>query len=267
MINPWALQYDPREQAFMLGEFLGIKTTDSTELVQKLSEFHVKDIIAATGEVTKSLNSLSGHLFAFIPSIEADLGQDMFLSTDPWTLLKNGQVADMPVMAGLVADEGVMFAQGVLNHIELLNTEPEMFLPYNLNVTDPEMRKMHGECLKKFYFGDKQVTKENINELNTMIGDTHFNAGQIIGLDMIKAKSSAPIYLYQFNYEAPFGFMKNFAGITDAVAHGDELGYMFYSGAFKNLPEPGSSAEKMTNVVTKLWTNFAKDRSAIKSYI
>ena len=37
----------------MLGEALGIKTTDSGELVKKLSEFHAEDIIAATNEITK----------------------------------------------------------------------------------------------------------------------------------------------------------------------------------------------------------------------
>ncbi|XP_033332359.2 esterase FE4 [Megalopta genalis] len=261
MANPWALQSNPRELAFMLGEALGIKTTDSAELVQKLSEFHVKDIIAASGEVTKSLNGLNGHLYAFVPSIEADLGQDIFLSNDPWTLLKNGQVADVPLMTGVVVDEGIQFAQNMLNHIELLNTEPELFLPDDLNITDPVMKTMHGQCLKKFYFGDKQVTKEDMNDFTKMIGDTFFNAGEILALDLIKAKSSAPIYLYQFNYEAPFGFMKHLSGITDGVVHGDEMGYLFYSGAFKNLPEPGSSAEKMTNIMTKLWTNFAKDKN------
>lgn len=37
----------------MLGEALGIKTTDSEELVRKLSEFHVEDIIAASSEIMK----------------------------------------------------------------------------------------------------------------------------------------------------------------------------------------------------------------------
>lgn len=38
----------------MLGEALGIRTTDSAELVQKLTEFHVKDIIAASNEIMES---------------------------------------------------------------------------------------------------------------------------------------------------------------------------------------------------------------------
>lgn len=43
------------------------------------------------------------------------------------------------------------------------------------------------------------------------------------------------------------------------VAHGDELGYEFYSNYLKNLPNPGSPEEKITRIITKLWTNFAKD--------
>lgn len=261
MLAPWALTTNARDHAFMLGEALGIKTTDSAELVQKLSEFHAKDLIAAADEVSKSLNGLGGNLAAFVPSIEADLGQDMFLPNDPWVLLKNGQVTDVPLMTGLLADEAAYFAQMMLDHIEMINTQPELFLPSNLNITDPDARKMHGESLRKFYFGDRQVTRENVNEFTKLLSDSFFNAGVIMALDFIKAKNSAPIYLYQFNYEATFGFMKHLFGITDGVAHGDELGYLFYAGAFKNLPEPGSSAERMTSVMTKLWTNFAKDKN------
>lgn len=57
VINPWSVTYNPKEHAFMLGEALGIHTTDSAELVQKLTEFHVKDIIAASNEIGKNLVS------------------------------------------------------------------------------------------------------------------------------------------------------------------------------------------------------------------
>ncbi|XP_031846091.1 esterase FE4 [Nomia melanderi] len=261
MLGQYALQKNPRELAFKLGEALGIKTTDSAELVQKLSEFDVKDIIAGSDEVTKSLNPLNGHLAAFVPSVENDLGQDMFLTTDTWSLIKTGRAADVPFMTGLVADEGSLFVQGMLNNIEVLNTEPELFLPDDLNITDPEMFKKNGQCLKMHYFGEKDVTKEDMNEYVKMIGDTFINAQALIPLEYIKSKNSAPIYSYLFTYEAPFGYMKTLYGMTDSVAHGDELGYLFYGGAFKNLPEPGTSGEKMTKIMTKLWTNFAKDKN------
>ncbi|XP_029046685.1 esterase FE4-like [Osmia bicornis bicornis] len=260
IVNPWAMTYNPRELAFKLGEALGIQTTDSEELVQKLSEFHVKDIISASHEIMKSENILNGHTFAFVPSVEVDLGQDIFLPTDPWTLLKTGRIADVPLMTGVVTDECIFNAQRLfIDEIEVLNSEPERFLPDDLNITDSDLKKKTGECLRKFYFGDKQVSKDDLKEYTTMLNDVFFNAGELLSLDIIKARNSAAIYEYLFSYQAPFGLMKSLFGISDGVAHGDELGYLFYSEAFKNLPEPGSPAERMTNILTKLWTNFAKD--------
>jgi len=43
------------------------------------------------------------------------------------------------------------------------------------------------------------------------------------------------------------------------VAHGDDLTYEFYSDALKNVPQPGSPAEKMVRIYTTLLANFAKD--------
>ncbi|XP_015431698.1 PREDICTED: esterase FE4-like [Dufourea novaeangliae] len=257
--SQFSVQNNPREKAFQLGKALGIDTTDSAELIQKLSEVPVKDLIEATDVVSTTLNPLNGNVFTFVPSVEVDFGQDIFLPNDPWTLLKTGKIADVPLMTGLTSDECAFIAHGMLFGIEMLNTEPEIFLPYNMNITDPEIQKMHGQSLKKYYFGDKHVTKEDINEYTVMLGDSFFNAHQIIPLDLIQKRNSAPIYLYLFTYNAPFGFMKTLAGVSDGVAHGDDLGYLFYSGFFKNVPEPGSPAEKMTNILTKLWTNFAKD--------
>ncbi|XP_076766541.1 esterase FE4 [Xylocopa sonorina] len=261
VLNPWAMTYDPREQAFMLGEALGIHTTDSGELVRKLSEFHPKDIITATNEIMKNQNVLSGHMQPFVPTVEVDLGQDVFLSTDPWTLLKSGKIADVPVMSGIHADECAFFSRLMIDGIDVLNTEPEMFLPDDLNFTDSNVKKEAGQCLKEFYFGDKHVSKEDLNEYTTMLSDIFFNAGELLSLDIMKKRLSSPIYEYLFSYEAPTGFMKNLFGVSEGVAHGDDLAYLFYSNAFKNLPEPDSSAAKMINIMTKLWTNFAKDQN------
>ncbi|XP_017761096.1 PREDICTED: esterase FE4-like [Eufriesea mexicana] len=259
ILNPWAISYNPRDLAFMLGENLGIRTTDSEELVKRLSEFHVKDIITASNEIMDSQDHLSGRMFAFVPSVEVDLGQDVFLPTDPWTLLKTGRIVDVPVMSGITVDECAFYVQMVIDGIELLNTEPEKFLPVDLNITDPNTKKEMGQCLKKFYFGEKQVSKENLHEYIAMLSDTFFNAGELLSTDILKNRISAPIYEYLFSYEAPIGFMKSLFGVSDGVANADDVGYLFYSNAFKNLPEPGSSAEKMANILTKLWTNFAKD--------
>lgn len=145
---------------------------------------------------------MSGHTNAFVPSIEVDMGQDVFLPTDPWTLLKSGRIADVPVMSGITADECAFMAQSMryllflnesyyklcissvinlliyifqnvkyhlnvadmIDKIDVLNTEPEQFLPDDLNYTDSNTKKESGQSLKKFYFGEKQVSKDNLNE-------------------------------------------------------------------------------------------------------
>jgi len=57
---------------------------------------------------------MNGRTEAFIPSVEADIGQEIFLPADPWTLLKDGKIADVPVMAGFTADESAFYVQS--NH-------------------------------------------------------------------------------------------------------------------------------------------------------
>ena len=53
--SSWALSSNPVEMAFKLGEVLGIKTTDSAELVNKLKELSPKDLVDASREMAKSL--------------------------------------------------------------------------------------------------------------------------------------------------------------------------------------------------------------------
>lgn len=64
--------------------------------------------------VTSLQNTMNGRFAAFLPSVEVDLGQEIFLPADPWTLLKSGKIADVPVMAGITADESAYFVQS--NH-------------------------------------------------------------------------------------------------------------------------------------------------------
>ncbi|KAL0125895.1 hypothetical protein PUN28_004753 [Cardiocondyla obscurior] len=154
-VNTWAMAYDARDVAFKLGEKLDIETSDPVELVAKLAEFSPKELIAASNDLAFLKNAMNGRTEAFIPSVEADIGQEIFLPADPWTLLKSGKIADVPVMAGFTADESSFYVQ--------------------------------------------------------------------------------------------------------SAAHGDELTYEFYSDMLKNMPQPGSPAEKMVRIYTTLVTNFAKD--------
>ncbi|XP_047347897.1 venom carboxylesterase-6-like [Vespa velutina] len=258
ILNPWAMEYKPKEMAFKLGETLGIRTQDTGELVNKLAEYSARDIITATREMMNDINTMNGHLDVFVPSVENDFGQDVFLTNDPWTLLKTGKIANVPIMGGVTIKDANFFAEMMLPNAEYINEHFENFLPDDLNVTDPVQRKQLADFMKEFYLHGKDISKDTEKELSHMLTDAYFTTGTTFTLNFITHRNTAPVYQYIFEYDNPFGIMKNIK--TDrGIAHGDELDYEFYSNMFKNLPNPGSPEEKMTRIITKLWTNFAKD--------
>ncbi|XP_032674579.1 esterase FE4-like [Odontomachus brunneus] len=258
-MSTWAISYNPRELAFKLGEKLDIETSDSAELVAKLAEFTPKELISASEELMKTENTMNGRFAVFLPSVEADLGQEVFLPADPWTLLKSGKIADVPVMAGITADESAFYVQMMLGNIDQMNEHFENFLPDDLNVTDAGQRNQLGESLKSFYFDDKSISTDTTKEFMMMLDDIMFDAATALSLEILSSRISAPIYEYIFSYEAPFGMLKSLFHVEDGVAHGDEMTYEFYSNALKNLPQSGSPAEKIMRIFTTLLANFAKD--------
>ncbi|NP_001136104.1 carboxylesterase clade B, member 6 precursor [Nasonia vitripennis] len=257
-LNPWAMEYNPKDMAFKLGEALGIKTTDTKELVNKLREFSVHEIVTATSEVSKLLNHMNGHMAAFVPVVEPDAGQAIFLTNDPWTLIKSDDIADVPVMIGTNLDETAFMAPMFLPNAEMMDKHFEFFLPDDLNATDAR-RKELSDMIRTFYLDGKELTVDSKEQFTTMTSDIFFVAGILMSSRIMSAREKSPIYEYLFSYYAPFGIMKNLFKKEEGVAHGDELGYLFYSNAFQNKPEPGSPAEKMTRTLTKLWANFAKE--------
>lgn len=54
-MNGWAFSENPKERAFKLGEVLGVKTTDTAELMNKLTEFSAKELVDASKVVVQGL--------------------------------------------------------------------------------------------------------------------------------------------------------------------------------------------------------------------
>lgn len=48
LYKTWAVTYEPREVAFTLGKALGIETDDTAELMDKLKNTDINDIVKAT---------------------------------------------------------------------------------------------------------------------------------------------------------------------------------------------------------------------------
>ncbi|XP_034942575.1 esterase FE4-like isoform X2 [Chelonus insularis] len=255
----WAISYTPKQDAMNLADKLGIKASSTEELVQKLAEIPTTDIVLAAGELSKSMTFLNGEMHLFRPSVETAVGQEVFLPADPWELLKNGKIADVPVIVGLTSEDSGLFTPMVLPMASQFNDHFDLFIPIDLNETDPARRSMIGDMLKKFYFNNQPVSDSNAAELTNLLTDVLFGYGTQLTSRIMSSRNSAPVYEYYFTYNAPFGFMKSLFKLEDGAMHGDELAYEFYADYWKNKPAAGSTTEKLINEVVEMFTNFAKE--------
>ncbi|XP_011306384.1 esterase FE4 [Fopius arisanus] len=256
--SSWAISYTPREDAMTLAAKLGIKASDTKELVVKLSEVPTPQIVEANDALGGTMNFLRGDMHFMLPSVENNIGKDMFLPADPWELLKSGKVANVHTMIGTVSQEGGLFTGMVLPMVSHFQDNFALFIPKDLNMTDPGQLKMVGESIKKFYFGDKAVG-DSVTELTNLLTDVFFACGSMLTARVINARLSSPVYQYLFDFEAPLGFMKSLFKLEKGVVHGDDMTYLFYSKVFQNKLQPGSRVETKTNQMVEMWTDFAKE--------
>ncbi|XP_012279049.1 esterase FE4 [Orussus abietinus] len=260
-VNPWTLSHTPREDVFRLANALGIEATDSTELLSKLVEVPSTDIVLACQGLLDPKKTSNGKIFPFVPSVEPDVGQDVFLPDDPWQILKSGKIADVPLIGGMVLNEGKIFTSRLSRYTDYVNQHFEEFIPWPLNITDPARIKEVSESLRNFYLNGKDISTDNDNGFDQLVTDMGFTHGIIFPLKIISYRNTYPVYEYIFTFESPYNLMRtlfNVSGDTGAT-YGDELSFEFYTNIGMNIPEPGSVQDKMTNILTKLWTNFAKD--------
>ena len=55
---------------------------------------------------------MNGNMYTFLPVVEPKVGQEVFLPTDPWEMLKSGEFEKVPLMIGLNLDETAFMANG-----------------------------------------------------------------------------------------------------------------------------------------------------------
>ncbi|XP_046736168.1 cholinesterase 1-like [Diprion similis] len=259
-VAPWAITHHAKDAAFKLGKALGIDTTDSAILLKELSQLPSYEIVEAAMTVDQTENGMNGHSHAFIPSVEPDVGQEVFLPADPWELIMKGKIADVPYMAGLNLNETLFLKSALIASAEMMNEHFENFIPDDLNVTDAAEQKQIADMMRKFYLDDKPLTRDLLREFGQITMDVMFTCPVQIPLTIINSLKSTPTYNYLFIHDSSLGIFKimGFYDGTEGVIHGDEMGYILHNRFLNMHPEPGSELEGVIRLLTKLWANFAK---------
>lgn len=111
-VDKWAIMENPRDYAFALGEKLGCKTNDDKQLLQFLKEAKAEDLVLGEIDLFKMINPDEVFLqVSFCPTVEPD-HEHAFITKAPREIFENGDVMDVPFIAGLNSKEGIFVYAG-----------------------------------------------------------------------------------------------------------------------------------------------------------
>ncbi|CAG7663740.1 unnamed protein product [Allacma fusca] len=205
---------------------------------------------------------LPGVLFG--PVVEQP-SEEAILTGLPQDLYKAGKVSKIPLISGVVEDEGQVFGL-VFSHVAsmrgTLRRKWDSLAPYVFDyatlVNSTQVSTIN-QKIYDFYIGDgdPQFDHNNKENVHNAFGDRYMVTGVHKGLQY-HAAYGPPTYGYYFNYQGRLG-LANSLGYRQSewgVAHGDDLLYLmnntnWYHPLELNTPEYGVS-EFLMNV----WTNF-----------
>lgn len=89
----------------------------------------------------------------------------------------------------------------------------EIYIPANLNVTNPTQRKIMADAIKEFYFHDKLVNVDTIKDFMELLSDACMVYNTLSSAKIINSQNKSPVYEFLFSYYSPFGFMKNLVNV------------------------------------------------------
>uniref|UniRef100_A0A1Y1M050 Carboxylic ester hydrolase n=1 Tax=Photinus pyralis TaxID=7054 RepID=A0A1Y1M050_PHOPY len=251
----WALapSKELRNHSLTLAEIAGCKRGTSKDLINCLKVLKGTDILKAAISLHENIGT---RLIYFRPTIEVN-ATGAFLSDAPTNIAKSGKVARVPFITGATAQDGAMFVPDILagmpatNRQEYLEKTLPLFLWY---LKAPNVTK----SIRDHYLGTDPENFSSLELLIKMCTDVVFLEAAYESIQ-IHSTHSSQVYYYLFEYQGSETFAKRYKIDQQfVVTHGDELPYLFNNTVLFPGYVPTWSDKKMIELLTTLWTDFAK---------
>ncbi|XP_072938579.1 juvenile hormone esterase-like [Epargyreus clarus] len=256
-LNEWGYNIYGKERAFQLGKILGITTDSPNELLQFLRDMPVSSLIKIQLPILgKQHEDLADSIF-FGPVIEKEhLNIEKFITEEPTNLIKNGKLANVPIMVGYTSAEGIEIGKRLAGIAGFLSMKGAV-VPRELKLKwAPEKILEIDKKIRNYYFQDKEITPAILQEYVNFETDRLF-AYNIVRFARYHVKNTSPVYLYKFTAETERNFTKKYYNMQEVagVCHSDELPYLFNVTCI-NIPLTDVSRSIIKSIVD-LWVNFA----------
>ncbi|XP_046750584.1 esterase FE4-like [Diprion similis] len=236
---------------------LGKETTEPHEIVEYLRTVPAEKLVQAQSQLQTGEEKF--HYTTPFRQCVDDKSREPFMPKPPEELAVKG--FNVPLMIGYNSHEGIFFFSTPCNWIlEAIDKNFEIAVTPDLIMENPSKISGVAKELRKFYFKDKPVTQETIEELVQCYGNTYFFNG-LQKVVEYQRKRDMPTYLYKFSFDSPESLGKVARNVTiKGASHEDEIPYIFYPARYADLLKiaPNSTRQTVSQRMVKMWTDFAK---------
>ncbi|VVD06176.1 esterase FE4-like [Leptidea sinapis] len=225
------------ESAIKIASFLGFNTSNTAEALNFLKSTPHELVSAAAADLNLKLRPCKERSFS---------GIENFINSDPFSMSNEKKVKNTPILIGQTSKEH--YGSQANNDDAYYESDPFYdTLNESFNLNENELLEA-AEIVKHFYIGDKPISKEVVDELETFTTDILYNHPIERTVSNLLKENANPMFEYQFKYVGN----KDIAG----APHNEELKYLFQF--YDEIVEKNEQNELIVKRMTKLWCNFVK---------
>lgn len=264
-IQPRPLPNDQREIAKQQAELFGCPTDTTAAMLTCMRTVPVENFTATMPTFIKPFEN---SYRVWSPVVEPDLpGVERFLPGQPDDLIRQGKINEVPLILGTTIEEfnGItseiedMFNQGDFSLLDNVNQNWETVAPrYFLYEEGTPRSRYISQELRRFYFNNQPVTRENY----PILSDIYTDSASIFPVhrfgQLFAQHSRQPVYFYQFSYHGRYSLAMRNGTSPYGVIHIDDLQYLFYMQPYFPFLNVTSPEYPMMDRYTSMWTNFAQ---------
>ncbi|XP_017772304.1 PREDICTED: venom carboxylesterase-6-like [Nicrophorus vespilloides] len=254
-LNIWGYPFDDlqKDVARRQAKFVNCTMEDNFAMVECLRQVPAAELI----DSAKGFNYFSFEpttIFSSVTEIKTDSNPEPFITKAPMEIVLSGDFNQVPWITGITSDDGMVKASSLVRKSHTLKSASEKNEDYLCN-------ELIDFYLDGQHFINVNNTR-NVQQLINLYTDRGFAYGAYQSVLLQSRKSLNPIWLYNFNYRGKFTYGDVFAATNEnidfqwGVCHCDELLYLFTTSDY--FPPLLEEDLKMSKLLVKLWTNFAK---------
>jgi len=245
-----------------VAKYLGCKSESVEDIYETLISAPVKDLY---DNCEKNLTpSERFHRLRKWRIIFEEESEDAFItkSAVEWIIEQNGQI-NVPLLTGTNNGDGMPRVAYNLKNLKELNDDMVRMIPKYFQVPSKNhQRESLARAIKQFYFGDQDLSEDNLPQLSNLLTDHFFLTFHTISSEFFaRYQPRCKQFLYEFQFDGRLNIQKKLVKLErmKGACHADDVFYLFGGElADKVHVEEGSRESKMRQMMCKLWANFAK---------